>query len=125
MRRLIELEETNLGDKKVYKVKGCKTLIFDEWGFENLTEPYPDSKNLHKAKEFFNGKFVALSSPDDCFVTVGKIYEVKDGRFENDDGYDMPLNFRAESLSDIETDMNQLVHPMYGSSPIRILQIKE
>ena len=121
MKRIIELEETKLGDNKVYKVKGCKTLIFDEWGFENLTKPFFDPV-INKAKEFLNCKFIVISNylkrPSSLFV--GKIYEVKDGKFTSKHGV-FPVERRIVDFKDLK---DYLQHD-YSGSPIEILQIKE
>jgi len=52
--------------------------------------------------KYYNGKVVCVKSITP-FLTVGKIYEVKDGQFKDDDGDVMPLyNGRIKSFEDFD-----------------------
>lgn len=53
--------------------------------------------------KYYNGKVVCVKSTISS-LTVGKIYEVKDGQFKDDDGDVMPLyNGRIKSFEDFDT----------------------
>ena len=106
MKRIIELDEIIIGEAKYYKVRGCKTMFFDQWGFDNLT------KELKKEDQpLLNCKFVVTQSLNRSFMTVGKIYSVQNGKFKNDSFTSFPL---ISSLHTVEELENYFVNDFDG-----------
>ena len=78
MKRIIDLDEVMINGNKYYKVVGCKTMFFDQWGFDNLTKELDD-------KPLLNKDFVVIET-NNSYMTVGKLYHVENGKFNGDNG---------------------------------------
>lgn len=104
IKRVIELEKVNVNGEKMYKAVGCNTLFFDENKFNKITEPYnnPTDSNLN-CRFVVIDKIINPKSIDTTDLTIGNIYEVKDGQFRNnEEDYLYPLGNKLHSFEELE-----------------------
>lgn len=99
MKRIIDLDEIIIGETKYYKVRGCKTMFFDQWGFDNLTK---ELKVKEEDQPLLNCKFVVTRSLNPSFMTVGKIYSVQNGKFETDIFESFPICSFLHTVEELE-----------------------
>lgn len=79
--------------------------------FDRLIGNEPDQKEEHP--KYYNGKIVITKCDTPTFppfivnpFTVGKIYEIKDGRFTTDDGGIFPVKLPITSIEDLRDYFN-------------------
>lgn len=107
----------------VARIKGFSALTFDQRGLDRLEKVKKTDSNLDKVCDDIkkrieklkslplNCKFVVVSTKAE-YLTVGKIYEVVNGHFENDQHYDKyPLRSTLYNSSDL---INYLSNEGYG-----------
>lgn len=69
---------------------------------ERLTKKEPEPEGL------LNCRFVVTKIPDKCTVTVGRIYEVKEGQFRTDDNWCAPIHSRLHSIDELKDYMEHI-----------------
>lgn len=128
---IIEIEEvhTHVDDngKKfpLARIKGFSSLVFDQKGLEKL-EKFGDNAPTKDEPKPLNCRFV-VKKTDMKEFTVGKIYEVKDGLFADDDNDVFPINSKLHSFEQLEGYLNigsSKCSLKYGGVT-EILEIKE
>ncbi len=88
-------------DGKIVKVTCIDGGVIDDylidvhWCEEVKEEP--------KKVEYFNGKAVCINKNGYPSLTVGKIYEFKDGRSKYDDGLELPCSARAKNIENLNS----------------------
>lgn len=58
----------------------------------------PEEKSLKKQEQYYTGKVVCVRG--NTGYTVGRIYEIKDGKLKDDDGYIRPQSWHIKKLED-------------------------
>lgn len=101
------------------RIKGFSALTFDQRGLDKL-EKIEDSEPVEE-KELYNCKFVVVETSDTTSVTVGKIYELIDGHFEDDCGNSFPSTRIINSFDDLKDYFLK----DFDIAKIKILEIKE
>lgn len=103
----------------IARIKGFSSLVFDQKGLDKL-ERVKDSKPVEE-KKLYNCKFVVTDSNGALGLTVGKIYELKNGIFCGDDNSHYPINEAIFSFKDLE----EYFKSTYSRHAVKILEIKE
>lgn len=95
---LESLRETDeKGDKWNYKESGCYIRPCD---FE-MYKPMEDRP--------YNGKVICVKSASSCFWTVGKVYEVKNGKITDNEGNKRMQKVTSETLKHIGSPDNDFI----------------
>lgn len=104
----------------IARIKGFSSLVFDQKGLDKL-EKIEDTKPYEK-KETYNCKFVVIENSKAIGLTVGKIYKLENGFFENDYGSTYPSS--REPIVSFK-DLMEYFGCDYDVDPVGILEIKE
>lgn len=116
IKRIIELEEVKVNGKKYYKAVGCNTLFFDKNGFDKITKPLEEEK-----PQRLNCKFVVTNLNGCESMTKGKIYEVVDGFFVDDENFKYPIDKPLDTFHSLILYM----HCRYSLRPMDVLEVVE
>lgn len=80
-------------------VQICKEKLINRvWELEG----YRLQNELSEKKSPLNCKFVVTETDDNEYVTVGKIYEIKNGQFRSDDGSIFPMDVPIRDVDDLK-----------------------
>lgn len=101
------------------RIKGFSALTFDEKGLDRLKK-IDDSKPV-EAKKLYNCKFVVTDNDGVDGLTVGKVYELKNGAFYDDVNALYPLWKEIYSFKDLK----EFFKNTYSLCHAKILEIKE
>lgn len=109
-------EDDNGVNYPLARIKGFSTLTFDERGLDRL------EKIPMEEKKPYNCKFVVIENSKAIGLTVGKIYKLENGFFENDYGSTYPST--REPIVSFK-DLMEYFGCDYDVDPAGILEIKE
>lgn len=84
------ITEVKIVFESLIKTKKCNT--------ENWTSLY----KFKPIEKLLNTK-ICITKTNYPYLTTGKIYEIKDGRFKDDEGFKYPLYFPLVDIEDLKT----------------------
>ncbi|MBQ0009121.1 MAG: hypothetical protein KBS97_02480 [Firmicutes bacterium] len=123
-------------DKSTGKKAVAKCSQQDEFDFEAGAKIAFDrlvGRPSAKTKPAYNGRFVVVNTKS-TYLTVGKIYEVVDGCFNDDEGCNYPLDIQITSFEDLKEYLSGdeerriksgLVFPHYSGAHTEIIEVVE
>lgn len=98
----------------VARIKGFSALTFDQKGLDKL-EVFEEGET----RELLNCRFIVVSTTVIKGLTVGKTYEVKNGKFIDDDGkIQFPPDTRLHSFIELQNylDIDSSMKDYYGGT---------
>lgn len=112
----------------------CEEDIVKVWGLSNNPLSAFSISDISerpllwvRPKELLNCK-ICITKIDgfSCSLTVGKIYEIKDGHFINDDGDPFPLTYsHIETVDDLKRYFKRGTHGRYAMATIDFVVVVE
>ena len=98
-------------DNKVVKSAEAKCSPEDTFDFNIGAKLAVERLVGEETPKYYNGKIICIKSHPFACYKVGHIYEVKDGRFKNENGYMIPLK-PAKALDEINKCFSGLFENM-------------